>query len=92
MPNRRHRKPFKPSVRVICSLGTLAHNRAFKARELIEYNSGNPFSRAHDPMRNKTMAWLKKHGHVRKVDGGWYPTAKGWNMVEKACRLPRGRR
>lgn len=90
MPKRR----FKPSLRVICSLGTLAHNRTFKSRELIEYNSGDPMSRAHDPMRNKTMAWLKKHGHVRLGDrkGTWYPTGKGWNMIEKACKLPRGRR
>lgn len=55
------RKRYKPSVGVICRIGTVAHNRPFTAAELRQYSGtmGGP----------SMIAWLKKHGHIRSVGG-----------------------
>ena len=80
---------FKPSLRSICVIGTIAHNKAFTAREVTEY-LGFDFGRGRvSPVNGADVTrWLKKHGHIRPGDrkGTWYPTAKGWRMIEKACR------
>lgn len=81
------KRRFKPSVRAICSLGTLAHNRSFTARELREYSYSHPGSKG--IRLHETMRWLQKHGHIRHAERGtgkWYPTAKGWKMIDAACR------
>lgn len=79
---------FKPPVRILCTLGTLAHNRAFKPREISEYIRFEPGGFQMQAKVRPTVAWLKKHKLVKAGDtkGTLYPTAKGWNMIEKACR------
>lgn len=73
------RTRFKPSVGVICKIGTLAHNRSFTAAELRQYSG-------HDWGGPKLISWLRKHGHIKTVERGkLYPTAKGWKMIERAC-------
>lgn len=62
----------------LCKIGTVAHNRAFKRRELLEFGG-------HD----SSVTYLKRKGWLKKVPGGLYPTAQGWRAVELACRLQR---
>lgn len=77
-------KRYKPSVRAICSIGTLAHNRSFTASEIWQYLRYEPAGRGFNTSR--FVRWLRKHGHVRTVEGRkLYPTPKGWKMIEKAC-------
>lgn len=80
------RARFKPSVPAICVLGTLAHNRAFTTREIVEYTRWDRPGIARTAAQ--TMRWMRRLKLVRPGDrkGTWYPTGKGWNMIEKACR------
>lgn len=82
---------FKPSVRAICAIGTVAHNRAFTARDLVEYAGTSAYPKRTGRTGAQLIAWLKKHGHIRSIGGvdakrKYYPTAKGWKMIEKACK------
>jgi len=73
------RRKYVPPLSSICKVGTVAHNRPFTAKELAQYTGAS----------SRLVRWLKSHGHVRSVEGRkLYPTAKGWNMIEKACKLP----
>lgn len=80
-------KRFKPTPRVLCNIGTLAHNRSFTTKEVRQYVG---------PQGSQLVTWLKKHKHIaRSADGktSFYPTKRGWKMVEKACGAsPRKRR
>lgn len=85
-------KRYKPSVRALCSLRTLAHNRTFKSEEIGEY-----LGMTREGTRS-LIGWLREHGHIQRVSGArkrspavnsvprWAPTRKGWTMIEKACR------
>lgn len=81
------RRRYKPSVRAICAIGTLAHNRPFTATEIAQYVGPGGLRHRQTHFDAAAFArWLKKHGHVRSVPGRkLYPTAKGWKMIEKAC-------
>ena len=61
----------------VCKLGTLAHNRQFSYRDFHEYTGAGI----------GTLDALKRRGIVKRVAGGYYPTAKGWNVIERACRM-----
>jgi hypothetical protein len=79
------KKRFKPGLRTICAIGTVAHNRDFTPGELAEYARVSA-ARGKLSATRPTIAWLLKHGHVRKTKRGrYYPTGKGWKMIEKAC-------
>lgn len=52
-------------------VGTVAHNRAFTRRDLLEYGGSEG-----------DFAWLKRQGYIKKVEGGWYPTGEGWAWIE----------
>lgn len=83
------RKRYKPSVGVICKIGTIAHNRPFTAKELREYSGSMGDTRM--------INWLRKHGHIMATgyqsgagtgsrgSRSFYPTPKGWKMIEAAC-------
>lgn len=72
-------------TRILCSLGTLAHNRPFAPREIHEYLRFEPGAPTVSPA--VVMRKLRKHGLVRSVGGGKYtPTPKGWNLIERVCR------
>lgn len=82
-------KRFKPPLRLLCVVGTLAHNTAFTASEMAQYvafdrNDGRRLSTKARP----TIQWMLKHKLLRPGDkrGTYYPTKKGWNTIEKACR------
>ncbi len=84
----KQKKRYKPTVRQICVIGTLAHNRpSFTMNELRQYIRFD----GHDYYKLDTKqftAWLKRHGLARDAGGGrgkLYPTSKGWKMIEKAC-------
>jgi len=74
---------FKPTVKVLCKLGTVAHNRPFNARELAEYADIPTASAA------RHIGWLVKHRLVHAASAGapptYTPTSKGWNMIARAC-------
>lgn len=75
------KKHYKPTLRAICAVGTVAHNRPFTSAELQRYVSGGPRSGA------QLARWLKRHKLVELTsDRKLWPTVKGWNMIEKACR------
>lgn len=81
------RKAFKPSLRSLCAIGTVAHNRAFRPAELKQYLR---FEENVEPI--KVVNWLKRNKLVGEAERGRYwPTAKGWKMIERACAV-RGRR
>lgn len=58
-------------------IGTLAHNRTFKPREIGEYTR---FDRRIDS--SAAMRWLRSKGYVTKVEGGYLPTRSGWEWIE----------
>lgn len=69
------RTRYKPTVNAICKIGTLSHNRSFTSEDALSYGASP-----------KLLQWLRKHKHIRKVSGrSWYPTKKGWQMLDKAC-------
>jgi predicted transcriptional regulator len=72
--------------RILCTLGTLAHNRSFKPREIREYLRFEPGGHAIAP--TKIIRRLKKHGLIEKGDerGTYYPTSKGWTTIERSCK------
>lgn len=71
-----------PLMAVVCKLGTLAHNRAFYLGEFNEYTGAG----------RTTLQKLVKRGILEKVERHrYYPTAKGWKVIEKSCKLA-GRR
>ena len=65
----------------LCKIGTVAHNRPFKKRELLEYGGFG-----------SSVTYLKRKGWLKKVPGGLYPTAQGWRAVELACAFRRGKK
>lgn len=71
------------SARLICKLGTLAHNRAFTSSDLSSYTGAAP----------GTMKSLVRRGIVQKVSGrgAYYPTPKGWKVIDRACNMSHGR-
>lgn len=65
------------SPRMICAIGTLAHNRSFSIRDLTEYTGVD----ASALVRRMTRA-----GQLSRVSRGQYfPTSAGWNLIEVAC-------
>lgn len=67
-------------MKQLCALGTLAHNRPFKANELLEYTGSNT-----------ALPLFKRKKWVKKVSGGLYPTKTGWRAIEVACSLKRSK-
>lgn len=68
------------AVKTVCELGTLAYNRAFSERDFREY-TGQPPAK---------LRALVARGVIRKVGrGSYYPTPRGWNVIERACKLRR---
>lgn len=68
----------------ICKLGTLAHNRGFSLRDYREYTGGS---------RSDLLAMIRRGlltstspANSKKV-AEYYPTSKGWDVIEKSCRL-----
>ena len=71
------RKRYKPSVKAICKLGTISHNTQFTTRDLREYTGEGP----------QMIRWLKRNKLVSAEGRGkFFPTIKGWNMIDKACK------
>jgi hypothetical protein len=77
------------TVRTLCKLGTLAHNRGEK--------KGAPGGHAgvfspvdfaqYTGVHASQFATLKRRGIIKRVaGGGYYPTKKGWAVIERACR------
>jgi Mn-dependent DtxR family transcriptional regulator len=65
--------------KVLCKIGTLAHNKDFTARDISEYVGVDG---------SAAVRKMKKHGLLKSVSRGrYYPTPKGWRTVEGACRL-----
>lgn len=102
MTTMRHRYRDKPHqsgraavrralTRVLCALGTLAHNRSFTREDVrsyvyVEGIGPSIVSRALDNFVKK--GWLTRvepRGHL-------YPTKKGWRAIQIACRTPAGHR
>lgn len=79
------KKRYKPSLQSLCEIGTIAHNRPFNARDMREYSHSDDDAQE-VPMRIK---WLIKHKLIQPVDKGrtYFPTAKGWKMIERACSV-----
>jgi hypothetical protein len=72
----------KISARVICKLGTLAHNRAFTPSDLSSYAGA----------ATGTVQSLVRRGIVTRVSSGrYYPTWKGWKVIDRACTMAHGR-
>lgn len=91
-PYARRRKRYKPSLVSLCKIGTIAHNRPFNARDMREYSQSYQDSKE-TPQRIK---WLLRNKLIQVADkrhagGGttYFPTRKGWNMIERACKLYR---
>ena len=91
-PYARRRKRYKPSLVSLCKIGTIAHNRPFNARDMREYSEGYQDTKE-TPQRIK---WLLRNKLIQVADkrhagGGatYSPTAKGWKMIERACKLYR---
>lgn len=71
---------FKPTVKVLCKLGTVAHNQPFNARDLAQY-AEIPLSSA-----SRHIGWLIKYRLIRPAGAAaYFPTRKGWNMITRAC-------
>lgn len=71
------------SARTICKLATLAHNRAFTPSDLTSYVG----------VASGTVQSLVRRGIVKSVGrGSYYPTAKGWKVIDRACNMSHGRR
>jgi hypothetical protein len=74
---------FKLSLGTVCKLGTIAHNTDFSPRDFAEYTGAPSY----------TLAALVKRGIVKRTSPGrYYPTAKGWNVIERSCRIKHGSR
>lgn len=71
---------FKVSLRTVCKLGTIAHNKDFSRNDFTEYTRAS----------STQLAALMKRGIVKHVRAGrFYPTARGWNVIERACSMMR---
>lgn len=72
------RRSVAVSSRSLCKLGTLAHNKSFTVRDFVDYTGSS---------RAQVDAMVRR-GVLRRVDRGrLYPTPKGWNVIERACRM-----
>ena len=78
-------------LRAVCIIGTLAHNRDFSAQDFREYASiAHPHDRVSNP--DRALRSLIKRGVIeRSGRGRYYPTSKGWSIIERSCRLDRRR-
>lgn len=71
------------SNRVLCKLGTLSHNRQFSSRDFVDYTGEAPTQ----------LRVLMKRGIVEQSREGlyavrsYYPTRRGWDIIERACRI-----
>jgi hypothetical protein len=62
----------------ICKIGTLAHNRDFSPSEYRQYTGRS----------SGDVAALVQRGLLRKTGRGrYYPTGRGWGVLERSCRL-----
>jgi len=69
---------FKLNLNTVCKLGTIAHNRDFSANDFTAY-TGAPSSH---------LSVLMRRGIVKRVRAGrYYPTARGWDVIERSCRI-----
>lgn len=74
-------RKIKLSLRTVCKLGTIAHNKDFSPNDFTSY-TGAP---------SHHLAVLMRRGIVKRVGPGrYYPTAKGWNVIERSCRIKHG--
>lgn len=83
------RRPKDPAgaVTVLCTLGTLAHNRAFTPGEVQDYIHYGGSGRINT---SNALALFLRRGWLRRVEGRrLYPTGKGWRAIEIACGLRR---
>lgn len=72
------RRRSRISIMPLCKIGTLAHNRDFTPSEYEQY-TGAPATQVQS---------LFRRGVLRRTGRGrYYPTARGWNIVERACSL-----
>ena len=72
---------IKISLRTVCKIGTIAYNKDFSPRDFAEY-TGVP---------SHVLNVLLRRGIVKRVSPGrYYPTAKGWNAIERSCRIKHG--
>lgn len=80
-------------LRAVCILGTLAHNRSFSVREFREYYRES-VNRGQAPAVNPDRLFraLRRRGVITKRGSGYYPTSKGWNAIERSCRIASNRR
>lgn len=61
----------------LCKIGTIAHNRPFSRRDFVEYAGTGAQLNA-----------LLRRGVIKRVGRGeFYPTSKGWDIVERACKM-----
>jgi len=86
----------KISNRVVCKLGTIAHNRRFSEADLREsLDKGWPMGMRKPGGSARTiLRLLVKRGVVARVPkdhgpAGYFPTRHGWDVIERACRLRR---
>ena len=76
-------REIKVSLQTVCKLGTIAHNTDFSPRDFAEY-TGSP---------TYVLNVLMRRGIVKRVSPGrYYPTPKGWNAIERSCRIKYGSR
>lgn len=82
----RRKRKTKIGLDPLCALGTLAHNRSFSPSDYRSYLS--PFNRpSAGGKRPPPIKILVKRGVVLRVSRGkYYPTEKGWKVIERACR------
>jgi hypothetical protein len=82
----------RATTRILCALGTLAHNRPFSSSDVAQYVYVEGIGRS---VVTAAMVSFKKKGWIDKVEqprNHWYPTRRGWRAIELACRMPAGRR
>ena len=60
-------------------IGTLAHNRTFTARDLIDYTNFRPGMRGHGV---GTLNALRLAGLLNRAGREWWPTCAGWRWIE----------
>jgi hypothetical protein len=75
-----HRRTYDKLDAIRASIGTLAHNRSFTAKEVTEYtrHSGNAI-----------VNLLLRRGYIQRTEhkGHYYPTTAGWTWIEEGTQL-----
>lgn len=78
----RRKRKSKIGLDPLCALGTLAANKSFTSRDYHEY-----VHYYRDIPNPPSVKALVNRGVLLRVSRGkYYPTAKGWKVIDRACR------